>query len=144
MMKTNCGGLLNPTAAGWLLRCQRKSDCMGLCNLALFTVSSLVFVWLVFIFPVFFSRLVGWHSVLPDLSLVFSGMSQTVWLMDSLLFGSLTRWCTGQLVLSLSISVSRGRISLSLSRLSVRLWCNQLKLGNTGSAVTPPSWTHLQ
>lgn len=122
MMKTNCpcGGLLNPTVAGQLFVWQVHVRLYGF-------VLSLALSFLVTLY-VFFKCLFSWHLVL-DLCLVFSGTMKTVWPTD---LAPLTSQWAGRLVPSLS----HGRISLSRSCLFVRLWCNQLKLTNTGSAVT--------
>ena len=68
MMKTNClcGGLLNPTVSGRLCLLTRQS------------------VWFC-VERLSFSVHLSWHFVLLNLSLVFSGMAQTVGLMDTLM-----------------------------------------------------------
>lgn len=100
-MKTNCprGGHLNPAVAVRLY--------VRPVHVRLYCIyPPCLFMLLVFFFLcTSFVHLVDILSS-PTCPSCFPGLAQTVWLMDNLLFGSLTSGWAGQLVLSLSISVS--------------------------------------
>lgn len=136
-MKTNCpcGGLLNSTVAGRLF--------VWLVHVRLF--GFVLNDWvnppcLYFLLLMYFFCSVGWHSVLPDLSLVLSGMAQTVCLMDTL-FVWLINQSMSWPACPVTVHQCVPEYLFPSPACLFRLWCNQLKLANAGSAVTPPSWT---
>lgn len=141
MMKTNCprGGLLNPSVAGrlfvWLVHVRLFGFVLKeILDLSPCLSSSLFFsVFLV-------------DTVLPDFSLVFPGMAQTVWLMDTMLV-----WLINQSMswpacpVGVIQCVPWRNISVPPHACLFDFDAINLKPANTGSAVTPPSrgtpWT---
>lgn len=127
--------------------CSLPAPCLASpCRIVWFCVQRLDLHTVSLLLVVFVCPFVELVDILSSLicPLHFLGWTQTVWLMDTLLV-----WLINQVdelasfAPSLSISVSRN-ISVPLTPVSFQLWCNQLKLAKTGSAVTPPSWSHLQ
>lgn len=130
-MKTNCpcGGLLHPAVAG------RLSVWLVHVRLSGFVLKDCLSIHRVFTRCCFWCSSFGWLTFCPPwlVPLVFSGRAQTVWLMDTLLFGSFNQ--------SMSWPACPSAVSpwQNISRPSVfSTDAINLNLQNAGSAVTPP------